>query len=74
MRPELAAGLPINPSLAIRRATISAKRPWIYVQDLRDICRAIEQTGHKRKNSGRTWDLRIVLDIINLEASGEGSQ
>ena len=42
-------------------------------QSLRTICRGLEEGGHKRKNGGRTWDPRIVADILKREASPEGS-
>jgi DNA invertase Pin-like site-specific DNA recombinase len=41
---------------------------------LREICRALEAGGYRRKNGGRTWDPRIVADILIREASPEGSQ
>jgi len=41
---------------------------------LRDICKQLELAGYRRKNGGRTWDPRIVLDIVKREASLEGSR
>jgi len=43
-------------------------------ESLRDICQQLELAGYQRKNGGRTWDPRIVLDIVKREASLEGSQ
>ena len=43
-------------------------------ESLRAICRALEAGSYRRKNGGRTWDPRIVADILIREASPEGSQ
>ena len=43
-------------------------------ESLRAICRALETAGYRRRNGGRTWDPRIVSDILNREPSDEASQ
>ena len=64
-----------NPKEARIIAEIGARRAR--GESLRVICRGLERAGYKRKNGGKTWDPRVIADILSRpgrEPSHEGSQ